>query len=115
MHYMTGSTCAPSALLHVKKSPSCRQLPAYQRYASLVATGNLPIPIQYKVLGEKFRCSDTVVNMLQKRDEVCTLSKLKKAVQDMMRRCGLLSLCTSISSVTMCLHKPCHTGHYVPP
>eukprot|EP00731_Ephydatia_muelleri_P012345 Em0006g1239a len=63
-----------------------RQLPAYQRYASLVATGNLPIPIQYKVLGEKFRCSDTVVNMLQKRDEVCTLSKLKKAVQDMMRR-----------------------------
>ena len=62
------------------------QLPAYQRYAALATQNELSLPDHYKLLGEKFRCADTVVNMLQKRREVCTLSKLKKAVQDMMRR-----------------------------
>lgn len=39
-----------------------------------------------QVLEEKFRCTDTVVTMLQKRKEICTLDKLKQAVQEMTRR-----------------------------
>ena len=40
-----------------------------------------------QVLAEKFRCTDTVVTMLQKRREICTLEKLKQSVQEMSRRC----------------------------
>ena len=39
-----------------------------------------------QVLLEKFRCTDTVVTMLQKRREICTFTKLKHAVEEMTRR-----------------------------
>ena len=39
-----------------------------------------------QVLLEKFRCTDTVVTMLQKRRETCTFNKLKHAVEEMTRR-----------------------------
>lgn len=71
------------------KSPS--KQPAYQRYHSLaqssgVSAPDLPLPYKYQVLSEKFRCTDTVVTMLQKRREICTFNKLKQAVGEMTRR-----------------------------
>ena len=39
-----------------------------------------------KVLLERFRCTDTVATMLQKRREICTFGKLKRAVEEMTRR-----------------------------
>ena len=38
------------------------------------------------MLLEKFRCTDTVVTMLQKRREICSFNKLKQAVEEMTRR-----------------------------
>ena len=54
----------------------------------LLATlpAELPLPYSYQLLEEKFRCTDTVVSMLQKRKEICTFEKLKTAVQEMSRR-----------------------------
>lgn len=49
----------------------------------------LPLPYSYQLLEEKFRCTDTVVSMLQKRKEICTFEKLKTAVQEMSRRWAL--------------------------
>ena len=47
---------------------------------------HLPLPSKYEVLSEKFHCTDVVVGMFQKRNEICTFLKLKKAVQEMTRR-----------------------------
>ena len=42
-----------------------------------------PLPKSYQKLAELFRCADVVVDMLRKREEICTFSKLKKAVEQM--------------------------------
>lgn len=68
--------------------PSSPRQPAYRRHQSL-AVGEvfeLPLPQKYLLLAEKFRCVDMVTNMLQKRGEVCTLRKLKEAVEEMLKR-----------------------------
>ncbi len=71
-------------------SLSCSKVPAYKRFQSLAdpvaLTSDLPLPPSYALLAERFRCTDTVVNMLQKRHEMPTFNKLKKAVQKMSRR-----------------------------
>ena len=68
--------------------PSSPRQPAYRRHQSLVAGEvlELPLPQKYLLLAEKFRCVDMVTNMLQKRGEVCTLRKLKEAVEEMLKR-----------------------------
>lgn len=75
------------------KSSSPRQ-PAYQRHQSLVVgeVHELPLPQTYLLLAEKFRCVDMIANMLQKRGETCTLRKLKEAVEQMLKRLGILSV-----------------------
>lgn len=62
--------------------------PAYERYHTLAQPGvpTLSLPYAYKLLNEQFGASDTVVSMLDKRSEVCTFSKLKAAVEKMVRR-----------------------------
>ncbi|XP_064399039.1 DNA replication factor Cdt1-like [Halichondria panicea] len=66
------------------------KVPAYKRLQSLAEpvplTSDLPLPPSYALLAERFRCTDTVVNMLHKRQEMATFNKLKKAVQKMSRR-----------------------------
>ena len=47
---------------------------------------DLPLPQSYKDLSEKFHSTDTVVTMLQRRNEICTFLKLKKAVEVITRR-----------------------------
>jgi len=62
--------------------------PAYERFHALSqpATDSLPLPHSYKVLVDTFRCTDTVVAMMHNRQERITLSKVRKAVQEMMRK-----------------------------
>ncbi|XP_013858463.1 DNA replication factor Cdt1 isoform X2 [Austrofundulus limnaeus] len=62
--------------------------PAYQRYHNLAQAGppGLSLPYQYKVLAEMFRSMETVIAMLYNRSETATFSKIKQAVQDMMRK-----------------------------
>ncbi|XP_061450064.1 DNA replication factor Cdt1 [Rhineura floridana] len=62
--------------------------PAYQRFHALaqdVAPG-LELPLKYKVLAEMFRSMDTIVGILFNRSETVTFTKVKRGVQDMMRR-----------------------------
>lgn len=47
---------------------------------------HLPLPAKYRLLSERFRSVDTIVNMLHKRKERCNFGKLKKAVEEMTRR-----------------------------
>uniref|UniRef100_A0A8C1CVD8 Chromatin licensing and DNA replication factor 1 n=1 Tax=Cyprinus carpio carpio TaxID=630221 RepID=A0A8C1CVD8_CYPCA len=64
------------------------KLPAYQRYhtpAQDVPPG-LTLPYQYKVLGEMFRSTDTIVGMLFNRSETVTFAKIKQGVQDMTHK-----------------------------
>ncbi len=50
---------------------------------SSLSGNDLPLPKSYQVLAEQFRCTDVIVDMLRRRKETCTFSKLKKAVEDM--------------------------------
>jgi len=73
------------------KSPfkaSPRKLPAYQRYHNLArpADRTLPLPYSYRFLAEVFRCTDTVVSMLNNRKEVINLDKVSKSVTDLLRK-----------------------------
>ncbi len=52
-----------------------------------------PLPASYQLLLEKFNSVDTVVSMYQRRKEICTFSKLEKAVEEMTRR--YVHQCTS--------------------
>ena len=94
MYILTGK--AIIMLQHFCTSFFCHR-PAYERYHSLAQPTqspsrssppptDLPLPYNYQVLAEKFRCTDTVTTMLQKRREICTFDKLKPAVQEMTRR-----------------------------
>ncbi|XP_002741259.1 DNA replication factor Cdt1-like [Saccoglossus kowalevskii] len=64
------------------------EMPAYQKYHSLATPvpPSLNLPYKYKILSEMFRSVDTIVGILQNRTETCTFTKLKEAVQEMIRR-----------------------------
>jgi hypothetical protein len=47
---------------------------------------SLALPFSYKQLEDIFYCADTVLSMLDKRNEVCTFSKLKSAVEQMRKK-----------------------------
>ena len=87
-------TTTPSLPTHVKTAPSLTRVKTTPtaRSSTHLATstaslsGDLPLPRTYQLLAEKFHCTDTVVNMLQKRQETCTFDKVKQAVQEMTRR-----------------------------
>jgi len=62
--------------------------PAYKKFHNLAAkdSGQLPLPYTYKFLAEVFKCTEVVGAMLHNRQEVITVEKFKKGVQQMMRR-----------------------------
>ncbi|XP_071548381.1 DNA replication factor Cdt1 [Panulirus ornatus] len=62
--------------------------PACERYRHLVEkpSEELVLPFKYRFVKEVFRAVDTVVSLLHNRQEVITYSKLKPAVQEMLRR-----------------------------
>ena len=61
--------------------------PAYERFHHLItAAPTLNLPYKYKMLAEHFRGMDQVVSMLHNRNEMCTFSKLKVAVQKLTKR-----------------------------
>jgi len=73
------------------KSPykaSPRKVPAYQRFHNLArpADRTLPLPYSYRMLAEVFRCTDTVVSMLNNRKEVINLDKVSKSVTDLLQK-----------------------------
>ncbi|XP_043248436.1 DNA replication factor Cdt1 [Colletes gigas] len=70
----------------VKGSPI--KAPAYQQYLSLAGSSTvaLPLPYNYRILAEAFRCVDTVCAMLFNRKEVITFKKLKPSVQELLRK-----------------------------
>jgi len=72
----------------VKEAIEKEASPSFQRFhtLSLAVDGSLPLPFSYKFLGEVFRCADTVISMLHNRQEIITLEKIKKAVQEMMKK-----------------------------
>jgi len=72
----------------VKAAVEKEASPSYQRFHTLsqAVDGSLPLPFSYKFLGEVFRCTDTVISMLHNRREMITLEKIKKAVQEMMKK-----------------------------
>ncbi|KAA0199345.1 hypothetical protein HAZT_HAZT009316 [Hyalella azteca] len=73
-------------------------VPAYERFHHLVQSpaaaptattspsSELGLPYHYRLLREMFRAVDTVVSLMHNRHEVITFSKLKPAVQQMIRR-----------------------------
>lgn len=62
--------------------------PAFERYHHLVEkpSEELVLPFKYRFVKEVFRAVDTVVSLLHNRQEVITYSKLKPAVQEMLRK-----------------------------
>ena len=93
----TSSTFSDSSFTATSSNKSkSLSAPAHQQFGSLTKPSpslrlldskpNLPLPFNYKLLVEKFRCVDTIVSMKQKRKEKCTFDKLKEAVQGMTRR-----------------------------
>lgn len=64
------------------------RLPAYEKYRDLAVKipPTLTLPYKYKLLEDMFRGADTVVSIMYNRLERCTFNKLKKAVQDMIRK-----------------------------
>ena len=62
--------------------------PAYERFHTLSqpAPPGLTLPYKYKILAEMFSSVDTVISMLQNRSEICTFTKLKASVQNLMRK-----------------------------
>lgn len=72
-----------------KKENSELTLPAYKKFHSLASsdsTSTLILPLKYKVLSEMFRCVDMAVGMIYNRKEISTFTKVKAAVQEMLRR-----------------------------
>ncbi|XP_075224609.1 chromatin licensing and DNA replication factor double parked [Lycorma delicatula] len=61
---------------------------AFQRYQALVTEGRstLTLPYKYRSLAEIFRGIETVVSMKHNRGEIVTFTKLKSAVQELLRR-----------------------------
>ncbi|KAM4894221.1 DNA replication factor Cdt1 [Sylvia borin] len=67
---------------------SSEKAPAYQRFHTLAQDlpPGLTLPYKFRVLAEMFRSVDTVTGMLFNRAETVTFAKVKRSVQDMMRR-----------------------------
>ncbi|XP_074656438.1 DNA replication factor Cdt1-like [Tubulanus polymorphus] len=65
-----------------------KPLPAYQRFHTLAVEvpPTLSLPYSYKVLAEFFRGTETITSMLHNRAETCTFAKLKKGVQELVRK-----------------------------
>ena len=122
--YVLCTSLTSSFPFSLSPPPPLHRLPAYQKFHALAiaqpvaphtttptpetplpqpATPHveLPLPYSYQLLEEKFRCTDTVVSMLQKRKEICTFEKLKAAVQEMSRRWALFR-------VYACMHTYIH-------
>jgi len=78
----------PASPLKSTHKASPRKVPAYQRFHNLArpADRTLPLPYSYRMLGEVFRCTDTVVSMLNNRKEVINLDKVSKSVTDLMQK-----------------------------
>lgn len=64
------------------------KVPAYERFHHLAtpAPPTLSLPYKYRVLAEHFRGMDQVVSLLHNRNELCTFSKLKVAVQELTKK-----------------------------
>jgi len=57
-----------------------------KRYAALVDTKTLPLPLNYRILDELFKAMETVSSMMFTRKEKITFNKLKRGVQQMTRK-----------------------------
>lgn len=57
-----------------------------KRYASLVDTKTLPLPLKYRILDELFKAMETISSMMYSRKEKITFNKLKSGVQQMTRK-----------------------------
>ncbi|KAH3774263.1 DNA replication factor Cdt1-like [Dreissena polymorpha] len=70
------------------KSDVKPKVPAYERFHHLTTESppTLTLPYKYRLLSEHFRGMDQVVSILHNRNEVCTFSKLKTAVQELNKR-----------------------------
>lgn len=64
------------------------ELPAHLKYKDLAekVPTTLTLPYKYRLLEDMFRGADTVISIMHNRLERCTFDKLKRAVQDMIRR-----------------------------
>lgn len=65
-------------------------MPAYKRFqhltAPVAAEESLPMPSKFNDLYEIFRSIDTVVNLLNNRNETSSFSKVKPAVQRICKK-----------------------------
>ncbi|CAH1721518.1 unnamed protein product [Aphis gossypii] len=57
-----------------------------KRYAALVDSKTLPLPLKYRILDELFKAVETVSSMMFVRKEKITFNKLKRGVQHMTRK-----------------------------
>lgn len=68
------------------------QVPAFIKFASLSSStaseshSSLPLPYQYRFVGELFRSMETIVGMLYSRNEKITFTKLQPSIQEMLKR-----------------------------
>lgn len=62
--------------------------PAHERFHSLAqpVPPSLSLPFKFKQLADIFHSTDVVLSMLDKRNEMCTFSKLKAAVEQMRKK-----------------------------
>ncbi|KAK9502567.1 hypothetical protein O3M35_011318 [Rhynocoris fuscipes] len=73
----------------LQKSPdTSNKYRSYERFSSLVCSGKpaFILPYHYRVLAETFRSVDTVVSIMQNRNETILFSKLKSSVQQLSRK-----------------------------
>lgn len=86
----------------VERTPVIKGEPAYKKYSYLAAPKSetsFVLPYKYKLLGETFRCLDTVVKMIYNRKEKITFDKVKVGVQEMMKKNFLLNHLGQIMTV----------------
>jgi len=72
-----------------KPKPLSSPQKAFEKYKHLTeknVTSTFPLPQKYTLLLEMFRCTDSVLYLLQQRKETCTFDRLKKSVQSMSGR-----------------------------
>nr|AUG68262.1 Cdt1 [Platynereis dumerilii] len=83
------------------KELSMPKAPAYERFHNLAQPlpPSLTLPFKFKALLEKFQNTDTIMGMLHKRNELCTFSKLKAAVQNLSKRAFEESMLAQIKTV----------------
>ncbi|XP_067931302.1 DNA replication factor Cdt1-like [Watersipora subatra] len=62
--------------------------PAYVKYKDLSVKipATLTLPYKYKILEDMFKGTDTIISIMYNRVERCTFDKLKRAVQEMLRK-----------------------------